>query len=128
MSQNPIQIFKDSTYLVENGLQVNGEKIQELLKQSQSFTWLEIGGAISMGFIIGWLLGFTNKFVKQDNITVNYFTSIVSALLGASVIGYFANTKLMGVYGITVSVGFFIYTLLYPRISFRKIIYPNYKN
>ena len=135
MGDKYIKISPDSIYYLDNNVIISGKDFLELHNNSLSPNAIEVIGTISIGFIIGWLLGFTNKYVDRTKINASYFTTIVGALLGAAVLGYFSNSStLLGIYGTAVGVAFLIFSILYPiaengNSSFiKKLINPNYKN
>lgn len=120
----------DHIYRINDGL-FSG---QEIINQINNPHIVAILGAAGLGFVVGWLLAFVNKFVDKTKINSTYFVSIFTTIFGGVVIGFYNSSEvLLGTYGVGFFVGFIFYSLIYARIDtkkgekLKKLVYPYYE-
>ncbi len=105
-------IYKDTLYNINDKYILKGSDIVSKVSTSQISAW-DLWGALCIGFVIGWTLGFVNKYISKSDIKIEYLIGVIGAILGTVVIAYFSsNYGLLGPYGVGVSVGLIVYFIL----------------
>jgi len=133
LSTTPVKIDPEKVYLIGDKLFVKGNDIISWSSSNHEPMLIAAIGSMGLGFIVGWMLAFVNKFVDKTKINSTYFISIFTTIFGGAVIAFFRNSEaLLGWYGMGFLVGFLIYISLYASTNesakspLRKIIYPHY--
>ncbi len=84
---------------------------------------LQLLGAGSFGFVMGWQLYFVNRY-RKDGVSIADLGGVVAAIGGTAVLALFpAETDLLGAYGIGLLGGFFSYFLVLVALVRRS---PNF--
>ncbi len=118
---NKYYVIKDSDTVAVAGKVIINRMAENPLSPAMGI------GALMIGIVLGWNLYFINRYRKRESIDIENLGVLITALLGAGILGYFDQSmKLMGYYGTGLGIGFFMYLWFLIRLSKDQRIDPKY--